>query len=116
MSESHTSGPWDVSQIGRRNDGSLAVMGEGPEGRYPVAYVNVATAQPRGKAHLATDDISEANARLIAAAPDLLETLKRLTNEMQVASSRGTPAKAGWFDLRLSMARAAIAKATGGGR
>jgi len=73
---SHTKGPWAVSQLGRRNDGSIAVMTDSDVDRFAVAYVNVSSPQPRGKAHLAQDDASESNARLIAAAPDMLDALR----------------------------------------
>ncbi len=75
---SHTPGPWDVSPLGRRNDGSYAVMSALGDDRFAVAYVNVTKPQRRGQAHLAIDHASSDNARLIAAAPDLLEALKRL--------------------------------------
>ena len=52
---------------------------------------------------------NEANARLIAAAPDLHEALYRLTRE---ADLDGLRQKAGW-DAWLSMADAALAKAEG---
>ena len=69
----HTSGPWLKSTIGRRNDGSIAVMSK--DG--PVAYANLLRYVKRGTAHSINDAESESNARLIAAAPELLEALKR---------------------------------------
>jgi hypothetical protein len=50
--------------------------------------------------------VTNANARLIAAAPELLEALKRLTEEWGLV-----PLKT--VERRLSQARAIIAKATG---
>ena len=50
-----------------------------------------------------------ANARLIAAAPDLLEALHRMSNEVRLC---GYADETG-FEVWLSMADAAIAKATG---
>lgn len=51
---------------------------------------------------------SQANARLIAAAPDLLEALNRLCTEAFITK---IDEQAGW-DVWFGMARAAIAKAT----
>lgn len=52
-----------------------------------------------------TDDAMEANARLIAAAPELLEALERIANN-------GAPYDNCYEDLK-NVARAAIAKAEG---
>lgn len=69
---SFTPGPWWASTIGRRNDGSIAVMSEPG----PVAYANVLIETKRGQAHAVADPESQANASLIAAAPKLLAALK----------------------------------------
>jgi len=53
-------------------------------------------------------ETSEANARLIAAAPDLLEALK------SVIAWLDAPDESAFSDSQLALARAAIAKATGG--
>ena len=50
----------------------------------------------------------EANAHLIAAAPDLLEALRLL-----LEASDGLNGESEWLDERLNAARAAIAKAEG---
>jgi hypothetical protein len=52
----------------------------------------------------------EANARLIAAAPELLEALQSLYHKMAHISSPDTR----WEDPSMTAARAAISKATGG--
>lgn len=57
-------------------------------------------------------DEGEANARLIAAAPDLLAALEALLERVDVLTERTTPKIT---DLR-TVARAAISKARGGGR
>ena len=63
-----------MSTIGRRNDGSIAVMAE----RGPVAYANLLEPTKRGTAHNSKDGESEGNARLIAAAPELLAVCRAL--------------------------------------
>jgi hypothetical protein len=92
---SHTPGPWvlDGDDIIERTGflGGVYVAHK-DSGRVAEAFVNC---------RVTTDDECRANARLIAAAPDLLNALKTLAS---VAESRGIPADA---------ARAAIAKATG---
>ena len=57
MSTAHAPGPWSTEPSGR-GDGSLALM----SGRYRIAIVHL--------------DGNDANARLIAAAPEMLAALK----------------------------------------
>ena len=96
MSETkHTPGPWKVlSEEAIRiksQDGSLLAMlhhlrgVHGVNGRIPIEEVH-------------------ANARLIAAAPELLEALKELL---------GLAERHGWLHVAVNNARAAIAKAEG---
>jgi len=60
------------------NDGSVIVMtGEGDDAR-PIAHALLTFDVKRGTAHKAVDPERDANARLIAAAPDLLAALKAL--------------------------------------
>jgi len=61
------------------------------------------------------DGESEANARLIAAAPDLLKTLETVAGELQVWLCSGDPRPAPWAGTRIKRIRAAIAKATAEG-
>lgn len=94
----HTKGPWPVDYTG---DGKRIIVGEGlvegPNG-YDVAEV-YSDDCPRA--------VAEANARLIAASPDLLEACKAL-----LASHRpGVGQCCAASDLGI----AAIAKATGDG-
>ena len=56
---------------------------------------------------------SEANARLIAAAPEMLAALTKTVSAL-VAAIPQTPAEDQWIAEALQTARAAIAKATGG--
>lgn len=89
----HTPGPWKVVELGRD-------MGVVPESR-PVQSVAVCSRLYREDAPDA-----DANARLIAAAPDLLNMLERM-----VAETTGGFAPC---LLTLEHARNALAKAKGG--
>lgn len=89
---SHTPGPWDVEPKGSRN------FVDGADG-LAVAYLGWAGVRERSEI--------EANARLIAAAPDLLAALYSIATDPSAIYS-GANAHIG------DIARAAIAKATGG--
>ena len=97
MTTRHTPGPWNVSQNVTRH-----VIG--PEGGV-VACAELTW----------TNEITEANARLIAAAPNLLKALTDL-----IANQDATWVAAGFTHEQikampyLKPAREAIAKATGG--
>lgn len=92
----HTPGPWHYSpyaqdgeelatikKLGLRptrlltNEGQAIVMG--PDER--VAVVDCHTKFKRGQGHLSECDERDANARLIAAAPDLLATLRYIADD-----------------------------------
>lgn len=101
MSAQHTPGPWSFS----RTCDILAPIGDtGKQGI--IAKVRVIYA-PSGEAE------RRANARLIAAAPELLEALRPLAALLVPAKPQGN---AGAYSIRHSdirAAAAAIAKATG---
>ncbi|WWA79547.1 hypothetical protein Kintu_gp55 [Xanthomonas phage Kintu] len=88
----YTPGPWSIGET----DPDTAEIEIVSEGRPYICLVLPG----------AVDDRTEANARLIAAAPELLEALTEI-----VAAADGD----GWkqLDATFSTARAAIAKATG---
>lgn len=92
---SHTPGPWVVRSI----DGSLGTI-ETADGTLQVAQAQELSATDRNAGSLERVD----NARLIAAAPDLLEALKWL---LGLPGAQETDPHAARF------AAAAIAKATG---
>lgn len=97
----HTPGPWYVgpyNRIWRRSPLELYEYGGGVAGDSPIA------AAFYGRASWVNKFPSEANARLIAAAPELLEALEGLLNALPSATTH--PA--------IAQARAAIRKATGG--
>jgi len=93
MEARHTSGPWKIEvELGARHDEFLIAKDAGDRGR------GIAIAETR------TGSGSErANARLIAAAPELLDACRGLLNALPSATTH--PA--------ISAARAAIKKATG---
>lgn len=114
--ETHTSGPWTYSVTNEGNIGSKdKVRVEGPDGHIAIAcrvkrserntYGNVGI--PRALPEV------KANARLIAAAPDLLEALKqvRIALAPYAAGSQEMPTSPGFMLKVEQMARAAIAKA-----
>jgi hypothetical protein len=108
----HSPGPWEAHGGGgtgtRWNIYAWYVPPRGsvtPAGRLLVAQVNVA----------ATGAEREANARLIAAAPDLLAALKRLRRQVSLTPSGMLAGISGRDDERtIADVDAAVAKAEGG--
>ena len=97
----HTPGPWRVDEGGTE-------MG----GKFSINTASQYVAETIGGFE---DGVQEANAMLIAAAPDLLEALIAMESEKSDYMTRnylGDPAK----EHTNKMARAAIAKATGAAR
>lgn len=96
MSGKHTEGPWGVV-----DDYDILEISCDPE-KSPYGIVTVAVLT--GYVHLPVTDCPEvvANARLIAAAPDLLDALKAAMSELPDRCEH-----------EREMARAAIAKAKG---
>lgn len=92
----HTPGPWVPVLSSKRSD-LACVVTEKNEAGFAALVCHIQTA------HVET---ANANARLIASAPELLEALKKLEQKF---GDRGD----GWPDNRWDAARAAIAKATG---
>ena len=65
----HTPGPWEI----RGEPGSELLIVQ-PETDWPIAILEAPTSDP---------DAHAANARLIAAAPDMLEALKALRDKVE---------------------------------
>lgn len=117
----HTPGPWIVTE--RRHpykDGSKAHIERNiytewdhPQirGKYPIACVSVGIGMDGEKA-VQFVHIEEADARLIAAAPGLLEALKDA--RWRIANLVGPDGAQGLDRSALEKIDAAIAKATGG--
>lgn len=104
----HTPGPWIVDE-----DDPLCVGT--PKSWYPKQVYDVVTVLEGGDEYTAkANRKAEANARLIAAAPDLLEALKAIIAERDrflIPDQENAPA--GTLDYLYNNGRAAIAKAEG---
>jgi hypothetical protein len=99
----HTPGPWTID-----------LGGEGYMGEYRIAEFDSARAYKRGGVDAVRAE-DEANARLIAAAPDLLAALETLLANATITAT-GDYARVTLDDLYAARAaaRAARGKATGG--
>lgn len=103
MKTKHTPGPWQVNgswlniETGNRHTAVESVL--------PGGFGMVASLE-----HSFTRESEEANARLIAAAPELLEALKELVNDGECYCADNVASKE---TCRHCKARAAIAKAQG---
>ena len=93
-SPAHTPGPWDVEPKGSRH------FVDGADG-LTVAYLDRAGVRERSEI--------EANARLIASAPELIEALEAVLPDLEHYVATHGPGP----DKRLAIARAANAKARG---
>jgi hypothetical protein len=124
MTTKHTPGPWSLAY---NEDGSLQLGGNGElhtsvfseSGFGIVAQVMFKKTRILGDSIKLQEQTFNANARLIAAAPELLEALRSLENRLtSLANSAKTPL---WvtsriyellMDLKISEV---VTKATGGG-
>ena len=95
MTASHTPGPWTYWPKSAYPDGVISQDATTTHIAVPVFHPDV--------------NRTTANARLIAAAPDLLEALKTLQRQALQGNVRGDE----WMDEALELTRAAIAKAKG---
>ncbi len=115
MSNKHTPGPWVIETV-PTSVGICHKIGPFPPRRPDdVTYRSSCLYADYPSGYNPADNELYANARLIAAAPDLLEALERLVTEiilsdvdvdMEYIDSH--------FKPHIEKARAAIAKATGG--
>ena len=102
----HTPGPWEVGgKVGLYCDDVQITSNKEPVAiAVPRRSYDILSLARRSPAELA------ANARLIAAAPELLEALEAVIPDLEHYVATHGPGP----DKRLALARAAIAKATGG--
>ena len=107
----YTPGPWRVKQTGFTYFRDLTILGEDWHGEEtPIAAALVRNAlHPYGRADKARAEI-EANARLIASAPELLEALERISTAYDETLRHPIAAP---LLQAIYRARAAIAKARG---
>lgn len=117
LSVQHTPGPWRVVAREVLEDGSVypghIVGGPADLEVCPLEAASIANLAVNDKSGFWTREPSwkSANARLIAAAPDLLEALTLLEQEMVLSGNAGSK-DYGWKPA-IEKTRAAIAKATG---
>jgi len=114
MSETkHTPGPWEASSVYLDNEPNRYYVHQAGWGGRNVADCGLAVGGEW--------DVNEANARLIASAPDLLKALQSFVDDVEAAYphpedlAEDSQHDCGWPDLfdTYQHARAAIAKATG---
>lgn len=98
---SHTPGPWYTDgKYGRLDDGIVILCTADRTAETPEGYTYHAAIVP---AFSTPSEEQIANARLIAAAPDLFAACKGLIDRIKIA---------GWHESTIEEAVAAIAKAT----
>lgn len=115
MSSNYTPGPWTFEVIdyscGQIRSEAIEATAGSPAGT--GYYKTLATITQRDNHPVFGGGISratmEANTRLIAAAPELLEALEQAVARVELENSEGNPLLSAW----LPEARAALAKAKG---
>jgi hypothetical protein len=94
------------------NNGSVIILAGDAGDPYPVAHALLTVEAKRGQKHTVQDPVRDANARLIAAAPELLATLKMLVTEVQ-SIDRAPGSLTPHMADAMNWAYSAIAKAEG---
>lgn len=104
MNTKHDPGPWRTSESAHRNEWSHWIMTGGNRDATIAAVTQIPQAPEK----------SDANARLIAAAPELLEACRSLLEEFDRYDAAMTAIGRGHEDFgrQREAARAAVAKAT----
>lgn len=111
MSQKHTPGPWDYDrQLADNGDKSTEMIGRGGHINEAVCII------PHDDITDAGYEEVKANARLIAAAPELLEALKLCKAELRYYPGDTNKEGDALIDNAYNAAEAAIAKATGGSK
>ena len=104
MSAQHTPGPWVIHKHGLGSPYLGNVVREWQQDG--ITYMRTITIQLKYD----TPEVNEANAQLIAAAPELLRTLTNLINATNVNADELDPLT---VFVAIEQAKGAIAKATG---
>lgn len=115
----HTAGPWRLSDNSAagftENDGGLSIISDALDEYAKVAVAVLRVKAKRGQTYRAIDPERDANARLIAAAPALLEALHKMArdhaHDCQIRHE-GVP---GLCTCAFDEARSALALASGKG-
>lgn len=105
MDVQHTPGPWKLEHTSGGDGGGCCVVVDGMPPRNGIAYVQAQVDDPYNYAR-------NANARLIAAAPELLAALLPMV-QFAMIFHVDCPDRAAAVQAKIDAARAAIAKATG---
>jgi len=100
----HTPSPWKHANRGDYDISGIGIFANNPAG---MPYY-VATAGFMGTAD---HRYAEANARLIASAPDLLDLLESAVARIQIANEEGNPILSAWLPDALSTLRKAKGEA-----
>lgn len=104
----HTPGPWVV---GRKLDYGQSILIDAENGEPSLHYSSwqgLAIVHGCDDSPIKGPEVAEANARLISAAPELLEALRELVKVVPIANETESQDRAKWKAL------AAITKAEGG--
>lgn len=104
----HTPGPWKVGAFGAVYTGGVQPMAA--PGPLPTAILIAQAKHGSDLLSVKTKEESWANARLIAAAPELADFAREFLLQVSSAQARANPQI---LDALEDMARAAIAKAEG---
>jgi|694.fasta_scaffold03825_22 hypothetical protein len=109
MNKQHTPGPWEIGRVSAPNTGATPIRWKGE---------NIAWACGKDSAHRLDEATARANAQLVAAAPELLDALQELVDQLEGVGIAIEEEDSGqWHGaegLSFAKARAAIAKAEGG--
>lgn len=108
MKTSHTPGPWRVAALNETDSYITTEYNTADTG--PIARMYF---QPHNGDMRRAAQATEANARLIAAAPELLAALVRLTAAQDASIDQFTAKEITEIEAAMAEARAAIAKAGG---
>jgi len=101
----HTSAPWEIVQDAPLNPKARFTIGS----RNPNGFATY-VCTIRTEKRLILDGNEEANAHLIASAPELLDLLESAVARVQIANEEGNPILSAWLPDALSTLRKAKGK------
>jgi hypothetical protein len=116
MTYKHTSAPWTVNADDGETIGIIGNAGNNARGQKYVAAVQYnEKEQEQYLPNIPSHEEARANANLFAAAPDLLEALEKLLNELNNAWDKEPELlkRLGFTEGSMNLAEKAIAKAKG---